>query len=52
MSGDRERCLRAGADEHLTKPLSLRGLVTTIERLMRQARAAEADENDRLGIPA
>ncbi len=31
-AGDRERCFEAGADEYLSKPLSLKGLVETIER--------------------
>ncbi|WP_129670841.1 PAS domain S-box protein [Candidatus Chloroploca sp. Khr17] len=34
MPGDRERCMEAGASEYLTKPVSLRGLVETIERLL------------------
>jgi signal transduction histidine kinase/ActR/RegA family two-component response regulator len=31
MPGDQERCLESGADDYLSKPLSLRGLVKTIE---------------------
>lgn len=34
MSGDRERCLAAGANEYLTKPLKLRKLTETIEKLL------------------
>ncbi|NTV63306.1 MAG: response regulator, partial [Oscillochloris sp.] len=34
MAGDRERCLASGANEYLTKPLSLKQLVETIRRLL------------------
>jgi PAS domain S-box-containing protein len=33
MPGDRERCLQAGASEYLSKPVSLKQLVKTIDRL-------------------
>ena len=36
MPGDRERCLEAGANEYLTKPVKLGDLVRTIEGLLPQ----------------
>ena len=37
MPGDRERCLAAGADAYMSKPLSLRLLLTTIQRQLHAA---------------
>ncbi len=34
MPGDRERCLAAGANEYMTKPVSLKELTETIQRLI------------------
>jgi CheY-like chemotaxis protein len=38
MSGDRERCLAAGADDYLAKPVNLRELVATITRHLEATR--------------
>ena len=34
MPGDRERCLRAGANEYMSKPVSLQALRRAIENLL------------------
>ena len=34
MSGDRERCLKAGANEYLSKPVKLQHLLTTIQQFL------------------
>ncbi|MBD2177600.1 PAS domain S-box protein [Pseudanabaena sp. FACHB-1998] len=36
MSGDRERCLQAGANEYLTKPVKLSHLATVVKELIRK----------------
>jgi CheY-like chemotaxis protein len=32
MSGDRERCLEAGVNEYLSKPVNLKNLLSTVDR--------------------
>ncbi len=39
MPGDRERCLAAGADEYLSKPVSLRELGQLVARHVRRGQA-------------
>jgi len=38
MTGDQERCLQAGMDAYVTKPVRAPALLATIERLVRQGR--------------
>jgi PAS domain S-box-containing protein len=43
MPGDRERCETAGADDYLSKPVSLRGLVAAIETQLRRQLAEQGN---------
>jgi CheY-like chemotaxis protein len=43
MSGDRERCLSAGMNRYLSKPVNLRGLATEIASLLPPAGAARQE---------
>jgi PAS domain S-box-containing protein len=43
MKGDRERCLAAGSDEYISKPIQIRQLLETLEKLLAPRRAAAAE---------
>jgi PAS domain S-box-containing protein len=45
MSGDRERCLQAGANEYMSKPISLKGLSAAIEQQLKQNGKYERHES-------
>ncbi len=52
MAGDRERCLDAGMDEYLTKPVRPEVLLAVVERLAHPADAADAGTRRRPEPPA
>ncbi len=53
MSGDRERCLTAGMDGYISKPINAQELLTLVETLGTQARSAKvSDQRGPEGGPA
>jgi PAS domain S-box-containing protein len=43
LKGDRERCLQAGMDEYLSKPLNASQLIETINRVMEERESAQGE---------
>jgi CheY-like chemotaxis protein/HPt (histidine-containing phosphotransfer) domain-containing protein len=43
MKGDRERCLNAGADDYVTKPIRTQELFAALERVMEPSRAPDRE---------
>ena len=51
MKGDRERCLAAGMDAYVTKPLQAQQLFEVIEGLVSAPTAAETERRGRVHAP-
>jgi two-component system, sensor histidine kinase and response regulator len=43
MKGDRERCLAAGADDYITKPIRIQELLAALERVVKTSRAPDGE---------
>ena len=43
MKGDRERCLAAGADDYITKPIRTQELVAALDRVVETSRAPDGE---------
>ena len=52
MTGDRERCLDAGMDDYITKPVRSQVLVEVLQRWIGDERVAGAYDEDSLRVAA
>jgi CheY-like chemotaxis protein len=49
MKGDRERCLEAGMDDYVSKPIHAHDVLRTIQEVMTRAGAPEGQRRDERG---